>query len=256
MRCDKVLIIAVKEFKALVLNPTFLLIAGFCSLIWSYSYIRAMLTFASQSAMMSNVPSPSQNLHFSVFINHISYVNLIFVFSIPAITMKLMAEEKRQRTIDLLLTSPINSLEIALGKFFGGYCVVLTLLIVSLFYPLATATLTEISWGPLLSSYLGLSLLAAVYVATGFLASCLAASSVLAVILGVLLNLSIWFVGQGGDLVDRGPVADFLQYISVGDHFMKFLKGGIEISSIVFALSLVTFLIFFSQRIVESMRWR
>jgi ABC-2 type transport system permease protein len=251
--------IAVKDFKGIVFSPTFLVLASLCSAIWSYVYLRFIQAFAQQSAMpMMGGAQRNMNLHYDVFVNHASFVNLIFLFVVPALTMRLISEEKKQGTFDLLLTTPITATDIMLGKFFGGFFAVSVLVAISMFYPLATGLLGKFPWAPLLLTYVGVLLVSASYVAVGLFASSLTDSVVLSVVLGVLFNLILWFVSQSPGMGEESsPVfMAVMEHLSLGLHFQAFLKGTIQISSIAYFLSVISLFLFLTQRVVESARWR
>jgi ABC-2 type transport system permease protein len=116
-----ILTIACKDFKNLLKSPMFYVIAGLCTLLWSFSFMRALLDFAEQSrSMMQPGAESGLNIQRGVFLSHISQINLLFIFVVPAFTMRLLAEEKKARTYDLLLTSPVSATQIVLGKFLAG----------------------------------------------------------------------------------------------------------------------------------------
>ncbi len=108
--------------------------------------------------MQQGVPTNQLNIHYGVFLRELSYLNLLLIFVVPALTMKLFAEEKKLRTFDLLLTSPVTSLQIVLGKYFAALGAVAGLVILALLYPLATATIAKINWVPLFIAFLGIFL--------------------------------------------------------------------------------------------------
>lgn len=251
-----VLTIAKKDLRNLLVSPMFYIIAGLCSLIWSYSYLRNFLTFAERSRVyMQPGMDAGMSLQGQVFLMHISYANLLFVFLIPALTMRLLAEEKRMRTFDLLLTSPITATEIALGKFLAGWGAAMALVGLSFLYPMISRVVTEFPMAPLLSAYLGLSLVAGAYVAVGLFASSLTESIMLSVIMGLIFNLCLWFISQGVS-ESGGMLASVLEYLALGQHFSGFVTGAVKSSSLVFMLSLVGLFVFLTQRVIESARWR
>ncbi len=114
--------LAAKDLRLLLTSPLYYLIAGMSTVVWSFTYMKTLLQFAQRSVAM-NQPGMDSGLSLQreVFLAHISYIHLLFVFLIPALTMRLLAEEKRLRTYDLLLTSPVSATQIALGKFLGGW---------------------------------------------------------------------------------------------------------------------------------------
>ena len=239
--------IAFKDLKTLVTSPVFFLVATFCSSIWSYIFLRNLSALSG---------GRSGNVHFDLFFPHFSLVNLIFIFAIPAVTMKLISEERKNKTYDLLLTSPITATQIVVGKFFAAFKAALIIIAISFLYPLSASFFTDISWGPVLSSYLGLTLLTGAYVAVGLFSSSLTESVMLSVIMGVIFNIMLWFLGQGADFSNEETFTSIMEHLSLGQHFINFIKGTISVKSTVFFLSVITFFVFLTQRVVESSRWR
>lgn len=251
-----VLTLAGKDFKNLLFSPMFCFIAALCTVLWSFTYMRNLLLFAESSRGFFNPGGEGLSLQMTVFLNHISQINLLFIFIIPALTMRLLAEEKKLRTYDLLLTSPITATEIAIGKFLGAFGVVLILVALSFLYPLGTRLIAEFSMWPLLTAYLGVLLVAAAYTAIGVFASSLTESVVLSVVMGLIFNLILWFLSQGAENSTGLWMTSLLEQISIGDHFMSFIRGSIRLKSLVFLLSCTGLFVFLTQRVVESSRWR
>lgn len=250
-----ILTLAGKDFKNLLFSPMFCFIAALCTVLWSFTYMRNLLLFAESSRGMFN-PEGGLSLQMTVFLNHISQINLLFIFIVPALTMRLIAEEKKLRTYDLLLTAPITATEIALGKFLGALSVVVVLVALSFLYPLGTRALAEFSMWPLLTAYLGVLLVAATYTAIGVFASSLTESVVLSVVMGLIFNLILWFLSQGAENATGIIMTSFLEHLSIGDHFMSFIRGSVRLKSLVFLLSCTGLFVFLTQRVVESSRWR
>lgn len=250
------LTLAGKDFKNLFFSPMFCFIAALCTVLWSFTYMRNLLVFAESSQGMFNPGGEGLSLQMTVFLNHISQINLLFIFIVPALTMRLLAEEKKMKTYDLLLTAPISATNIALGKFFGALGVVLVLVLLSFLYPLGTGLIASFPLAPLLTAYLGVVLVAAVYTAIGVFASSLTESVVLSVIMGLIFNLILWFLSQGAENSTGMLMTGVLEHLSVGDHFMSFIRGSIRLKSVVFLLSCAGLFVFLTQRVVESSRWR
>lgn len=249
--------IAGKDLRNLLFSPMFYVISGLCTVLWSYSYLRALLMFAEKSRMfMQPGQEAGLNLQREVFLMHISQINLLYVFVVPALTMRLLAEEKRLRTYDLLLTSPISATHIALGKFLAGFGAVGVLTGISFLYPLLTRTVAEFPMGPLLSAYAGVLLVSGAYVAVGLFASSLTESVMLSVVLGLIFNILLWFISQGAGYDSMPTLSAVLEYMSLGQHFLNFIMGAVKLASIVFLGSVITLFVFLTQRVVESSRWR
>lgn len=196
------------------------------------------------------------SLQLDIFAQHISLVHLLLILVTPVLTMRLLSEEKKMKTFDLLLTAPITATEIAMGKFLAGFYSALTLIVISFLYPAATSGVTEIGWAPLISAYLGLTLVTSIYVGAGIFASSLTESVVLSVVLGWVLNLLVFFLGQAGVNNTDAFWAPVLDHISMAEHFYSFILGTIRTKSVIFLGSVTTLFIFLTQRVVESARWR
>ena len=249
--------LAGKDFKNLLYNPLFYLIAGLCTLLWSYSYMRNLLQFAERSRVfMQPGMEAGMSLQQNVFLLHISQVNLLFVFVIPALTMRLLAEEKRMRTYDLLLTSPVTATQIALGKFLAGLGAVMVLTLISFLYPIGTRLVAEYPMAPLLSAYAGVILVSSVYVAIGLFASSLTESVMLSVVMGLVFNILLWFISQGVGNEATSWYSPILEYVSVGQHKKSFIVGSVKLNATVFLLSAAGLFVFLTQRVIESSRWR
>ncbi len=249
-------IIALRDFKTLVTSPVFFLTTAICTAIWSFNFLRSVKRFSEASSMPPQFKQQTLNIHYHLFVDHISLINLIFIFAIPAITMRLLSEEKKSGTFGLLLTSPISATSIAAGKFLGGFFVSLVLVSVAFLYLIGMRMFTEFSMMPLFASFLGVVFMTATYVAVGLFASSLSQSQVLSVILGILFNLILWLLSQGSQMSDNAILSAVLDYVHIPQQFFSFLKGTVNTSSVVFFMSLIGFFVFLTQRVVESSRWR
>jgi ABC-2 type transport system permease protein len=252
-----ILTLAGRDLKNLLRSPMFYVIAGLCTLLWSYSFMRNLLDFADQSRMyMQPGMEAGMNIQRSVFLQHISQINLLFIFVVPALTMRLIAEEKKTRTYDLLLTAPISATQIAVAKFLAGWGAIGVLTGISFLYPLGTRLVADYAMGPLLSAYLGVTLVAASYVAVGIFASSLTESIVLSVVMALIFNVMLWFISQGAAGIGNPIISGVMDYLSMGQHFLNFILGVIKLKSLTFFASVIGLFIFLTQRVVESSRWR
>lgn len=250
-------LVAGKDFKYLTLSPLFFIWTGISFIFLSYIFPRDLLRFASSYIMpaFGQQANQGRNIHFDVFVAHISYLNLILLFSVPVLAMKLLAEEKRNRTFDLLMTSPLSSLQMVLGKYLSLLMTLALFLLLSLAYPLSTGFFTNIPMGPLFSSYLGLFLLAGVYGSAGLFASSLSHSLFLSAFIGMILNIGLWFISQG-QTAKGAILSNIMDYLSLSQHLTNFIKGSLVTNSFVFFFSLIIFFLFLVFKIVEITRWR
>ena len=252
-------IIAKKEMRSLLASPLFWMITGICTLAWSLKFVKDVGDFAASSAMSGMQPggdAAGPSLMYQVFAAHLSFVNFILILAVAGFTMRLFAEETRNRTLDLLLTSPITSTQITLGKFLGGLLVAWTMVAIAAIYPISLAPIASFDWGPLVTAFIGLFLTVGCYVGIGMMMSSFTQHPVLAVIFGLIGNVMLWFVGlflEGSEGPFWTAVKD---QVTLGNHFTNFIKGGMNLSSLVYFASVMFICVFITQRVVESHRWR
>ncbi len=255
------LVIAGKDLKTYFMSPLFYMIAGICTIVWSFVFGTAIDQFmgASVSQMMQSMQGDAAegiNLHRTVIAYHASIVNLLMIMATGALSMRLLSEEKKQRTFDLLLTSPVTATDIAVGKLIAGTLAAWGLLAVSLLYPLSLTVFGRLEWGPLATTYIGLMFLAGVYVSVGLFASSLTESSVLAVVMAILFDFMLFFISAPAQSAD-GPVQKAIfEHLSIGSHLSTFVSGSIGLSAVVFFSSLIFLFTLLTQRVIESARWR
>lgn len=256
---DKILAIARKEFRGFVLSPSFLLVCALCTVVFSWMYPIALNMFAQQMhsyVYQAQVPKQQLNIHYAVFVKHFSFLNFMLILMVPALTMRLFAEEKKMRTFDLLLTSPISSAQIVIGKYLAVLGALLIISVLAFLYPASTSLFAKVNWPTLLIATLGFFLVAAVYGAMDLFCSSLTESGIVAYVMAVIMNLSIWIVGVGVEVVE-GPVArQVFEHISLNGHLSNLVEGTIRTSSLVFFASVIFLFSYLTERVVESSRWR
>lgn len=132
----------------------------------------------------------------------------------------------------------------------------LSLLAISFLYPLTTSFLGPIQWPSLLVSYFGLSLFVAVYIAIGLFMSTFTSSLIMAFILALIANLSLWFLGLGTEVTSYDWIRRFFEYVSFEVILKDFSLGIIRLSSVVFLMSIVGFCLVIAERALEASRWK
>jgi len=184
---------------------------------------------------------------------HNMAVTLLFVC--PLLSMRLLAEERRSGTMELLLTSPVTDLQVIVGKFLAALGLLAILLAATLHFPLILAQYGAPDAGPLISGYLGLLLVGATFMAVGVLASSLTESQVVAGFLSFGALLALWIIGWGADQAS-GAAAEVLRQVSILNHFDDLAQGVIDTKDIVFYLSFIAVCLFGAVRALESRKWR
>src|SRR5437867_9079943 len=155
-------------------GSVFLLIVG----LLAYLYV----VFAgAQAIQLTQMQESAQiNLNDLVFRNLFASIRFILLIILPILTMRLFAEERKLRTFEFLLTSPIRLNEVVIGKFLGAYLIFLGMLTLTGIVPLILSVYSSFDWRPVLTGYLGLALMGALFLATGLFASALTENQIVA----------------------------------------------------------------------------
>ncbi len=254
-----VLALLKKEVRGFIFSPNFFVVCALVAtvLTWIYPTQLKMFQTMSENAMYSMGAPPQQmNIHYGLFLRHLSYLNLLLILIVPALTMKLFSEEKKLRTFDLLLTSPIKSWHIVLGKYLAALTVIFCILLLGFLYPAATAFFAKVNWTTLIVAFMGIFLVSAVYAAMNLFCSSLTESAIIAFVMAVIFNISIWFLGMGVEVVDSTWARAAFEHISLNTHLSSLVEGTIRTSSLIFFGSVIFLFCFLSERVVESTRWR
>jgi ABC-2 type transport system permease protein len=169
--------------------------------------------------------------------------------------MRLIAEERKLGTWELLLTVPVRDTEIVLGKFLGSLAVLTGMLLLTLYYPILLMVFGDPDLGPIITSYLGLFLLGCAALAVGIFASSLTSNQIVAAVVGGGILFTLWFLGIAGNFVP-GALGEVLSYISLSHHFPDFVRGIVDTKAIVYYLSVTALFLYMAIRSTETDRWR
>ena len=183
----------------------------------------------------------------------------LLVLSIPALTMRLLADEARMGTLELLLTAPIRDFELVAGKWLGGLLFILTVLAVTLIYPLILNNLVTpgIDQQLVVSSYLGVILAAAALLALGVGISAMFTNQVAAFFITLSVFVLLWWLIGFPAQVMQGSGGELFRYLSMQTHFYEsFNVGNIYLTDIVYFVSLIALGLFIGTTAVEMRRWR
>jgi ABC-2 type transport system permease protein len=182
----------------------------------------------------------------------------MLVLSVPALTMRLISDENRMGTLELLLTAPLQDWELIVGKWLGGFLFILTILAVTLIYPFIL-NLTEtpgIDQGLMISSYVGLILVSAAFLGIGVGISSLFSNQVAAFFITLGIFVFFWWMWGFIAQFAQGSATDIFTYLDMGAHFNNNLNAGtINLSDIVYYLSLTAMGLFTGTVAVEVRRW-
>ncbi|MBI5446381.1 MAG: ABC transporter permease subunit [Deltaproteobacteria bacterium] len=249
--------VTAKELRSYVVSPiawvvatVFLVVSGllFYSIIVQYS-------MASLQMMQMQEGMGQFNINRLVFVPTFQNMAVILLLVVPIFTMRLLAEEKRNRTAQLLFTSPVRLSEIVAGKFMAATLLLAAILLLSFYMPLMAWAYGTLDWGPILTGYAGMILLAGAFAAFGLFASSLTENQIVAAVLTFGILLTFWAMGWAGQQ-GGSSLSTVLEELSIVKHLDGFLQGAVELKDVVYYLSIAAFGLFLTHRVLDSNRWR
>lgn len=234
---------------AWVLMAIFAILGG----LLTYDYAAAFINSTMQMQMRGE--QAGLNLNEVVIAPLLSQMSIVSVFLIPMISMRLFAEEKRQGTIELLVTSPITDMELVVGKWLSGVILLATLfgiliLDFSFFFRYGNP-----DWKPVATGFVGVLLQGLCLLAFGTFISTVTKNQIVAGAVGFAFALLLIFLGWAIEF-NTSAVARVLSYISIVSHLDSFTRGVIDTKDIIYYLSMIVLGLFLSVRSLESLRWR
>lgn len=260
-----ILTIAGKELRIYFTTPTSYALLGVFASIMAY-FFQALIgefqkTVAQSVQMNAEWVLEQLNLTDFVIFPLIMNIGVIFIFLMPILTMRLIADERRSKTLELLMTTPVRPVEIVLGKYIAALTIMLAMLFVTLLFPAVVALMgvsqdaSPIDWRTVASGYLGAALLGAAYTAVGVLTSSLTDNPIIAAIMGFFILLMLYIAGASG-AGQEGAIKSVMEYVSLSSHLQSFARGVIRTPAIIYYSSFAGFALFLAYRVVDAERWR
>ena len=182
-------------------------------------------------------------------------IRYMLAFTIPLLTMRLFAEEKKLGTIELLFTFPFKDLDILLGKLLACLAVFSLMLGLTVLYPVLLAIVYEVEIGPLAASYLGMFLLGSAFISCGIMVSSLTENQIVAALVTAGIIVAFWFI-DWNEAAASPAVANVLHHFSFFEHFYNFARGVIDTKDVIYFVLFIFFFLFLTLRSLESRRWR
>ncbi len=182
-------------------------------------------------------------------------VPFLLIFFAPAITMRLIAEERRSGTIEMLITMPVRDVDVIVGKFIAAMGLFLVALLLTLPYAFTISNLGNLDWGPVIGGYIGVLLLGGAYLSIGLLASSWTENQIIAFVIALFLSMFFLMVDKFIPFLPS-TVVPVIEYISFGAHVQNAARGMIDSRDIIYFVSFTVLALFLAFRSLESRRWR
>lgn len=226
-----------REFKAYFTSPM------------GYIILAIMLFFLGQSFFSIMLADYGNISYVFVLVN--TYTMLIP----PLITMRLFSEEKKQKSDQLLFTSPVSIFKIVMGKLLAAFSLFSLCYAITIVFQLIIATLTEVNLLMYLNSVFGTLLIGFALLSIGIFISSLTESQIIAAILGIITSLGIMMIDYLGSIFDISIITTICNYLSFVTRYNTFLSGILDFSNVIFFLSVAALFIFLTTRTLEKKRW-
>jgi ABC-2 type transport system permease protein len=228
------LVIARRELRSLFDSPVAYIVVVAFLLVAGWMFFSALFLIGRADLRSFFQPSP-----FSP--------SMLLVILAPAITMRLVAEERKTGTIELLTTMPLRDLDVIAGKFLAALGLIAAALGVTLVYAFSVASLGDLDWGPVLSGYLGMLLFASALLGLGLLCSTFTSNQIVAFIVAFLIGAALYFVYWLQFFVPEG-LAPVLEFVSISSHLDNMARGVVDSRDVLYYLSLAGGTLFLAER--------
>lgn len=203
---------------------------------------------------------PMRNLTDGVIVNLFGWLLFVTLLIAPFLAMRLFAEERKQKTIELLFTAPIRTIEIVLGKYLGGVGAITATLAVTFVYPIilsvfgASQSGSALEWSTVFLGYGALILWGATCMGIGMLVSALTESQMLSAVLSLAILL-LWTVVGALAASAEEPLRSVIKYVSFDTQLQNLMVGVFDLKAVIFFVSLIVLSLLFTHRAVEAQRW-
>ena len=180
---------------------------------------------------------------------------LLFMFVVPAITMRLLADEKSSGTLELLITMPVRDWEVVVGKFLAAMALLCTAIGLTLVFALTVRGLGPLDRGPAIGGYLGLVLMGGAYVAIGVMASSLTRNSIVSFIVAFAISFGLYLLGRLTQFLPQSWQG-LVSYLSIDGHFENIGRGVIDSRDVIYYVSVMAVGLLIATLSLESRRWK
>lgn len=188
------------------------------------------------------------------FTDTLSTMGFILLFIVPVLTMRILAEDRKNGTEVLLITSPASITSIVVGKYLAALFVFLIMTVLTFVFPIVQLAFGATFTVQLIGGYIGFILLGATFIAIGVFASSLTENQVVAVVISFVSLLIMWLSGSLSS-VFGGIIAKILNWFSLSTRYEDFSNGILSLSPVVYYLSFITVFLFLTTRVIEKRRW-
>ena len=242
-------IVARRELGALFVQPIAYIFAIALILITGYLFTGQLANYAL-SAQFGGGPPPTVAPILGTF-------TFLMLFAGPAVTMRLLSEEQKSGTLELLMTLPLRDGQVILGKFLAAFIFYVVVVILTFMYPLALLRFGNPDVGPIVTAYLGVLLWGAALLAIGVFASSLTENQIVAFMVSFGIILLLFLIGNLSQFITASPQLErIFNELSISFHLNNFMSGLVTAADVLYYILVTAIALFAATRVLESRRWR
>lgn len=252
----QIFIVFKKELRQFLSSPIAYIVAVVFHAILGYFFYNSAVGYSKHMVEMAGAGFPGQVFTPTVLVLQALFNSMgtVFLLLTPLLTMRLVAEEKRSRTMEMLMTSPLTLSSILMGKYLAALFVYTLIISLTIYMPITVEILSSVNWGQVISAYFGLFLMGAAMISVGLFASTVTEKQVVAAVLSIGILVIFWFIGGGIGAASQ-RATDALRDVSLYKPFYHLISGLVDLRDVFFLVSYSVFMLFLSHRVMESNRW-
>ncbi len=238
-----------RELRAYFFSPTAYVVLTFFLLVNGYVFSLIVSFLNDPRAGGSTTP-------LKLFFGDTFFFWLVLLFITPVLTMRLISEELRSGSIEALMTAPVSELQVVLGKYFAALAFYVFLWLPTLAYVVIIGRSSEVDWGPIVSGYIGILGIGAVFMAAGIFASAMSKSQIVAAVITFAILMFFFAIAFLDNLVSGETSKNVLGYMNLLNHMEEFGKGIVDTRRIVYYITTSALFLFLTSRALETKKWR
>jgi ABC-2 type transport system permease protein len=244
-----------KEVESYFSSPLAYVLIGLFSLITGIMFFNLLVTYTD--GVQAIPQDMAQNISFveEVVLKLFANINFLFLIFIPLLTMKLFSEEKRLETIDLFWLSPTKEWQVVLAKGLSALSLVLSMLFMTIIFPLIIWGVGVKDFSLLGTSYLSVLLNACCYISLGLFCSSITSNQIISGLLSILGILFLWMITWGGHLNSNYMISEIFNYIGITSHFERILRGLLGTQDIIYYVSFIFIFSFLTVKSLGRRNW-
>ncbi len=237
-----------REFRAYFFSPIAYIVAALLLLV-NGGVFWLIVSFLNNPRSQIGAP-------LELFFGQTIFFWLILLFIAPVLTMRLLSEERRSGTIEVLMTAPVTEGQVVTGKYLAALLFYIFLWLPTVTYPLLLSYYSEVDWGPVASGYLGVVGIGALFLSVGIFASALTRSQLVAAVLTFAMLIPLFMVGLVENLFNDESLRQIFSYLNLWLHMEEFGKGVVDTRRLVYYFSTIGLFLFLAARVLEARKWR